>query len=323
MAAPKPARAMNPDRIKIFTGSANPSLTEEICGHLGLPIGEMNIRTFADGEIHLQILENVRGADCFVVQPTCAPVEFHLMEILLTIDALKRASAERVTAVLPYYGYGRQDRKDKPRVPVSAKLVASLLERAGANRVMALDLHAAQIQGFFDIPVDHLFFRPVMIDYFKRVDAANLTVVSPDAGGVERARSVAKRLNAPLAIIDKRREESNVAEVMNVIGDVRGENCLIVDDIIDTAGTLVKGAEALLEYGAASVSACATHGVLSGPALERIIASPIREVVFSDSIPLNEEARKCRKIRPLPVAPLLARAVQSIHEETSVSILFA
>src|ERR1700689_3291120 len=292
MAAPKPARAMNPERIKIFTGSANPALTEEICGHLGLPVGEMNIRTFADGEIHLQILENVRGADCFVVQPTCAPVEFHLMEILLTIDALKRASAERVTAVLPYYGYGRQDRKDKPRVPISAKLVASLVETAGADRVMALDLHAAQIQGFFDIPVDHLYFRPVMIDYFKPQNIADLTVVSPDAGGVERARSVAKRLNAPLAIIDKRREEANVAEVMNVIGDVQGQNCLIVDDLIDTAGTLVKGSEALFEHGAISVTACATHAVLSGPAVERISDSRILEVIVSNSIPFSEEGRK-------------------------------
>jgi ribose-phosphate pyrophosphokinase len=223
---------------------------------------------------------------------------------------------------LPYYGYGRQDRKDKPRVPISAKLVASLLEKAGADRIMALDLHAAQIQGFFDIPVDHLFFRPVMIDYFKPQNTQHLTVVSPDAGGVERARSVAKRLNAPLAIIDKRREEANVAEVMNVIGDVEGQNCLIVDDLIDTGGTLVKGADALLAYGAASVSACATHAVLSGPAVQRIRDSRIKEVILSDSIPLSEEARLSGKFRQLSVAPLLARAVQSIHEETSVSVLF-
>jgi len=323
MAAPKPVRAMNPDRIKIFTGSANPALAEAMCQHLGLELGQMKLKRFSDGEINLQLLENVRGADCFVVQPTSSPVEFHLMEILCMMDALKRSSAERITAVLPYYGYGRQDRKDKPRVPISAKLVASLLETAGANRIMALDLHAAQIQGFFDVPVDHLFFRPVMIDYFKPHNTEDLTVVSPDAGGVERARSVAKRLNAPLAIIDKRREEANVAEVMNVIGDVSGQNCLIVDDLIDTAGTLVRGAEALLEYGALSVSACATHAVLSGPAVERIAESSIREVVFSNSIPLSDEARRCGKIRQLSVAPLLARAVQSIHEETSVSILFA
>ncbi len=322
MAAPKPVRAMNPDRIKIFSGSANPALVDEMCSHLGLERGQVKLKQFSDGEINLQILENVRGADCFVVQPTCSPVEFHLMELFCMMDALKRSSAERITAVIPYYGYGRQDRKDKPRVPISAKLVASLLEKAGADRIMALDLHAAQIQGFFDIPVDHLFFRPVTIDYFKPQNTPNLTVVSPDAGGVERARSVAKRLNAPLAIIDKRREDANVAEVMNVIGDVQGQNCLIVDDLIDTGGTLVKGADALLEYGAASVSACATHAVLSGPAVERIQESRIKEVVFSNSIPLSDEARACSKIRQLSVAPLLARAVQSIHEETSVSILF-
>jgi ribose-phosphate pyrophosphokinase len=323
MATPQPVRAMNPDRIKIFTGSANPSLAEAMCRQLGLELGQIKLKRFSDGEINLQLLENVRGADCFVVQPTCSPVEFHLMEILCMMDALKRSSAERITAVLPYYGYGRQDRKDKPRVPISAKLVASLLETAGADRIMALDLHAAQIQGFFDVPVDHLFFRPVMIDYFKPQNVEDLTVVSPDAGGVERARSVAKRLNAPLAIIDKRREEANVAEVMNVIGDVSGQNCLIVDDLIDTAGTLVRGSEALLEYGAKSVSACATHAVLSGQAVEKIAASCIKEVVFSNSIPLSDEAERCGKIRQLSVAPLLARAVQSIHEETSVSILFA
>jgi ribose-phosphate pyrophosphokinase len=249
-------------------------------------------------------------------------VEFHLMEVLCLMDALKRSSAERITAVLPYYGYGRQDRKDKPRVPISAKLVASLLETAGADRIMALDLHAAQIQGFFDVPVDHLFFRPVAIDYFKQQNIPNLTVVSPDAGGVERARSVAKRLNAPLAIIDKRREEANVAEVMNVIGDVAGKNCLLIDDLIDTAGTLVKGAEALLKRGAATVSACATHAVLSGPAVQRIQESGLKEVVFSNSIPLTAEGAACGKIRQLCVASLLARAIQSIHEETSVSILF-
>jgi len=322
MAAPKPVRAMNPDRIKVFSGSANPALTDEMCFHLGLQRGEVKLKRFSDGEINLQILENVRGADCFVVQPTCSPVEFHLMELFCMMDALKRSSAERITAVIPYYGYGRQDRKDKPRVPISAKLVASLLERAGADRIMALDLHAAQIQGFFDIPVDHLFFRPVTIDHFKLQNIPNLTVVSPDAGGVERARSVAKRLNAPLAIIDKRREDANVAEVMNVIGDVEGQNCLIVDDLIDTGGTLIKGTEALLDYGAESVTACATHAVLSGPAVEKIASSRLKEVIFSNSIPLSEEARACGKIRQLSVAPLLARAVQSIHEETSVSILF-
>lgn len=313
---------MNPEIIKIFTGSANPALAKEICDSLGLPQADIRMKQFADGEIHLQVHENVRGADCFVVQPTCAPVEFHLMEMLLAIDALKRASAERITAVLPYYGYGRQDRKDKPRVPISAKLVASLLERAGANRIMALDLHAAQIQGFFDNPVDHLFFRPVTVDYLKTNVKDDLTVVSPDAGGVERARSVAKRLNAPLAIIDKRREEANVAEVMNVIGDVEGQNCVLIDDMIDTAGTLVKGAEALIKQGAKSVMACATHAVLSGPAIERIANSVLSEVVVSNSIPLSPEARACGKITQLSVAPLLASAIQSIHEETSVSRLF-
>jgi ribose-phosphate pyrophosphokinase len=313
---------MNPDRIKIFTGGANPALAHEMCGHLGLQLADIRLKQFADGEITLQILENVRGADCFIVQPTCKPVEFHLMEILLMIDAMKRASARTVTAVLPYYGYARQDRKDKPRVPVSAKLVSSLIERAGATRVVAIDLHANQIQGFFDIPVDHLFFRPVMIDYFKTQNLQNLTVVSPDAGGVERARSIAKRMNAPLAIIDKRREEANVAEVMNVVGDVEGQNCLIVDDMIDTAGTLVKGAEALVRHGALSVAACATHAVLSGPAVDRIIDSRLSEVVVSDTIPLSDAARACGKIKALSVAGLLANAIKSIHEETSVSMLF-
>jgi ribose-phosphate pyrophosphokinase len=244
------------------------------------------------------------------------------MELLLMIDALKRASAERITAVLPYYGYARQDRKDKPRVPISAKLVAALLETAGIDRILTLDLHAAQIQGFFEVPVDHLFALPVMIEYFRGLNAPNITVVSPDAGGVERARAFAKRMSAPLAIIDKRREEANVAEVMNVVGDVQGRNCLIVDDLIDTAGTLVKGAEALMKQGAASVSACATHAVLSGPAVKRIENSVLKEVVFTNSVPLSEEAAKSSRIKSLSIASLLARAIQSIHEETSVSGLF-
>ncbi|MGH9656973.1 MAG: ribose-phosphate pyrophosphokinase [Bryobacteraceae bacterium] len=322
MAAPKLVRAMDPDRIKIFTGNANPALAQEICGQLGMDLGRASVKQFSDGEIYLQIEENVRGADCFVVQPTCTPVERHLMEVLLMMDALKRASAERVTAVLPYYGYARQDRKDKPRVPISAKLVASLIETAGADRILALDLHAAQIQGFFDVPVDHLFAAPVMIDYFKPQRPQHLTVVSPDAGGVERARAFAKRLSAPLAIIDKRREEMNVAEVMHIIGRVKDRNCLIVDDLIDTAGTLVKATEALLDKGATSVSGCATHAVLSGPAIERIDNSRIKEVVFSNSIPLSEEARRSAKIRALSVGPLLATAIRSIHEETSISVLF-
>jgi len=281
------------------------------------------VRQFADGEIHLQIQENVRGADVFVIQPTCKPVERNLMELLLMMQALKLASAERITAVLPYYGYARQDRKDKPRVPISAKLVAGLLESAGADRVLTLDLHAAQIQGFFDIPVDHLYASPVLIEYFRAQNLPNVTVVSPDAGGVERARAFAKRLNSsPLAIIDKRREEANVAEVMNVVGDVEERHCLLVDDLIDTAGTLVQGAQALLEKGAVSVSACATHAVLSGPAVERIEASGLKEVVLTNSIPLAGEAKRSSRIKSLSVGHLLAEAIRSIHEETSVSVLF-
>jgi ribose-phosphate pyrophosphokinase len=313
---------MNPDRIKVFSGNANRALAEEICQNLGIDLGQAQVKAFADGENNIQIQENVRGADVFVVQPTCTPVDHHILELLFMIHALKLSSAARITAVLPYYGYARQDRKDKPRVPISAKLVATLIEAAGADRVLALDLHAAQIQGFFDIPVDHLFGTPVMIDYFRPLEIRNLTVVSPDAGGVERARAFAKRLNAPLAIIDKRREEANVAEVMNVIGRVKDRNCLMVDDLIDTAGTLVKGAKALFDHGAASVSACATHAVLSGPAVDRIQRSKLKEVVVTNSIPLSKKARQCGKIKPLSVAALLARAVQSIHEETSVSILF-
>ena len=322
MSAPKPARALFTD-FKVFSGTANKPLTEEICEALSCPVGEIMIKHFADGETHLQIQENVRGADVFVVQPTCTPVDHNLMELLLTIDALKRASAERITPVLPYYGYARQDRKDRPRMPISAKLVASLIERAGASRVLALDLHAAQIQGFFDIPVDHLFSAPVMVDYFSnRYKRGELIVVSPDAGGVERARSFAKYLNAPLAIIDKRRTDANVAEVMNIIGEVRGKHCLIVDDLVDTAGTLVKGVEALLGQGATSVTACATHAVLSGPAVERINGSDLLELVVSNSIPLNGKEKACPKIRTLSVGPLLARAIQSIHEGGSVSTLF-
>ena len=313
---------MDHARLQAFAGNANPELAREICVDLGIDLGRAMVKQFSDGEIYLQIKENVRGADVFIIQPTCTPVDRNLMELLLMIDALKRASAERITAVLPYYGYARQDRKDKPRVPISAKLVASLLETAGADRVLTLDLHAAQIQGFFGIPVDHLFATPVMIDYFRSLNLPDLTVVSPDAGGVERARAFAKRLNAPLAIIDKRREEANVAEVMNVIGDVKGRSCLLIDDLIDTAGTLVKGAEALMEKGAASVSACATHAVLSGPAVSRIEASCLKEVVFSNSIPLSKEAKKSSRIKSLSIASLLAEAIRMIHEGGSVSRLF-
>jgi ribose-phosphate pyrophosphokinase len=322
IAAPQPIRGMDPDRIKVFSGRANEPLAAEMCSYLGLPLSNVRIKQFSDGEIDLQLGENVRGADVFIVQPTCTPVDRNLLELLLMIDAVKLSSAERITVVLPYYGYGRQDRKDKPRVPISAKLVAKILESAGASRIMALDLHAAQIQGFFDIPVDHLYFRPVLIDYYRRLNLPKLTVVSPDAGGVERARGMAKRLNTRLAIIDKRREEANVAEIMNVIGDVVDAHCLVVDDLIDTAGTLVGVTEALLSKGAASVTAAATHAVLSGPAVERIEKSALREVVCSNSIPLSEAARNSSKIRTLSVGPLLARAIQSIHEETSISVLF-
>ena len=313
---------MSHDRLKVFAGNANRELAAEICQALGIALSNAMVRRFSDDEIYVQLKENVRGEDVFLIQPTCRPVDSNLMELLLMVDALKRSSARRITAVLPYYGYARQDRKDKPRVPISAKLVAALLERAGADRVLTLDLHAAQIQGFFDVPVDHLFAMPVMIEYFRTQQIPNLTVVSPDAGGVERARAFAKRLGAPLAIIDKRREEANVAEVMNVVGEVSGRHCLLVDDLIDTAGTLVKGAEALLEKGAASVSACATHAVLSGPAVERIEASELQEVVFTNSIPLSEAARKSNRIKSLSIARLMADAIRSIHEETSVSTLF-
>src|SRR5712671_1208828 len=285
------------EQLKIFTGNANPALAGKICASLGCSMGAASVEPFSDGEIRLQILENVRGADAFVVQPTCTPVDRHLMELLLMIDALRRASAERITAVLPYYGYARQDRKDKPRMPISARLIANLIQRAGADRVLGLDLHAAQIQGFFDVPVDHLFAAPVMVEYFESIGRRDMTMVSPDAGGVERARAFATFMNAPLAIIDKRRTDVNVAEVMHIIGDVEGSHCLIVDDLIDTAGTLVKGAEALLDAGATSVTACATHAVLSGPAVQRIEASKISEVVVTNSIPLSEEAKRCTRIK--------------------------
>ena len=322
MAAAKPIRKMRFNHFKVFSGNANPVLAKEICYELGCQLAVANVKQFSDGEVHLQIQENVRGADVFVVQPTCRPVDTNLMELLLMMDALKRASAERITAVLPYYGYARQDRKDRPRMPISARLVASLIERAGADRVLALDLHAAQIQGFFDVPVDHLFAAPVMVDYFSELGGEGLTVVSPDAGGVERARAFAKRMDSPLAIIDKRRTDVNVAEVMHIIGDVSGQHCLIVDDLIDTAGTLVKATEALLEQGARSVRACATHAVLSGPAVERIDSSEITEVVVTNSIPLCGQADNCNRIKQLSVAPLLAKAIQSIHEDGSVSTLF-
>lgn len=310
------------DRLKIISGNAHRGLAAEICDRLFIELGDAKVSQFADGESYIQIKENVRGADVFVIQPTCNPVNIHVMELLLIIDALRRSSADRITAVLPYFGYARQDRKDRPRVPISARLVASLLERSGCDRILALDLHAAQIQGFFDIPVDHLFATPVMMDHFRQHPVEDLTVVSPDAGGVERARAFAKRVNAPLAIIDKRRDEPNVAEIMNIIGEVEGRNCILIDDLIDTAGTLVKGADALIASGAKSVMACATHGVLSGEAVERIEKSQIRQVILTNSIPVKAVAQASSKIKVLSVAPLLARAIQSIHGETSISILF-
>jgi ribose-phosphate pyrophosphokinase len=310
------------ERFKIFSGTAAPQLAEKICGYLGVHMGSAQLGRFSDGEIYFQILENVRGADVFVVQPCCDPVDRHLLELLLMIDAFKRASAWRVTAVIPYYAYARQDRKDKPRVPISAKLVADLLETAGATRALTLDLHAPQIQGYFNVPVDHLYASPVMVEYFRQRKLKNMTVVSPDAGGVERARAFAKRMDAPLAIVDKRRVDIDVSEVMHLIGEVRGGPALVVDDIIDTAGTLVKTVEALLEKGATEVYAACTHAVLSGPAVERICRSPIREVVVTDSVPLSEAARGVPKIRVLSVSELLARGIRSIHEETSISELF-
>ena len=313
---------MDRDRLKIFCGSANPALAEEICRCLELPLGKSEVTRFSDGEVCVQVLENVRGADVFVVQPTCAPVDTNLMELLLMMDAFKRASARRITPVIPYYGYSRQDRKDRPRVPISAKLVADLLTTAGANRALTMDLHAPQIQGFFEIPVDHFFAAPVLVDYFQELKLSSLTVVAPDAGGVERARFFAKKMDCALAIMDKRRTEANEAEIMHVIGDVKGRTAVVVDDMIDTAGTLVKTADALLEHGAKAVYACCTHPVLSGEAVPRICQSKIKKVVVTNSIPISEEARGCGRIEVLSVAPLLARAMQSIHEETSVSTLF-
>jgi ribose-phosphate pyrophosphokinase len=310
------------DKFKLFSGTANRPLAEAIARDLSVPLGQCALGRFSDGEIFFQILENVRGADVFVVQPCCHPVDEHLVELLLMIDAFKRASAWRITAVMPYYCYARQDRKDKPRVPISAKLVADLLETAGASRTLTMDLHAPQIQGYFNIPVDHLYATPVMVEYFIQERPAQYTVISPDAGGVERARFFGKKLNAPLAIVDKRRVDVNVAEVMNLIGDVRGRPALVIDDMIDTAGTLVKATEALLEHGATEVLACCTHAVLSGPAVERIAKSNLTQVVVTDTVPLSREARDCKKIKALTVAHLFARGIQSIHEESSISELF-
>jgi ribose-phosphate pyrophosphokinase len=308
--------------LKVFSGSAHQTLTKEIAEFLGIQVGQARLRRFPDSEVSFQIDENIRGADVFIVQPTCAPVDPHIMELLVMIDAFKRSSAARITAVIPYYGYARQDRKDKPRVPISAKLVANLLSAAGTNRVLTMDLHKAQIQGFFDIPVDHLFAAPVIIEYLGRIDSPRLTIVSPDAGGAERARAYAKRLNAELAVIDKRRTDDGATEVMNVIGDVEGRTCILQDDIIDTAGTIQKAATALSAAGAERILACAVHPVLSGPAIDRIQKAPLDQLIVTNTIPLRGEAQQCKKIVVLSVARLLGQAIRSIHEETSVSSLF-
>jgi ribose-phosphate pyrophosphokinase len=309
--------------LKVFSGTANLPLAEEICQNLEIKIGQANTTRFSDGEYNFQILENVRGKDCFIVQPTCRPVDSNIMELLIMLDAFRRSSAKRITAVIPYYGYSRKDRKDRPRVPISSKLIANLITEAGADRVLLFDLHAGQIQGFFDIPSDHLFAAPVLVKYFQNLALQNLTVVAPDAGGVERARAYGKRLGAELAIIDKRRDYDKLGEVevLHVVGEVEGRTALIVDDMIDTAGTLVKAAEALKRSGAETVYATATHAVFSDPALDRIEASPIKEVVVTNTIP-TETACRSSKVVCMSVAGLLAQAILSIHDETSVSKLF-
>jgi ribose-phosphate pyrophosphokinase len=307
--------------LKLFTGNANRPLAEEIARTLDVPLGDAEVTRFSDGEVFVQVNENVRGTDVFVVQPTCPPVNDTLMELLIMIDAFKRASAHRITAVLPYYGYARQDRKVQPRVPITAKLVADLLEAAGVDRILALDLHAGQIQGFFNIPVDHLLAAPVIVDYLGKKDLEDAVIVSPDAGGVERARVVAKRLKARLAIIDKRREGANVAVAMHVIGDVKGRDVVVIDDMVDTAGTLLQAVSALEREGARRILAAGTHAVLSGPAIDRIRLSTLEEVVVTNSIPVSEDKRQAR-VTVLTVAPLLGEAVRRIHAEESVSTLF-
>ncbi len=307
--------------LKLFSGNANRPLADEISQYLRVPLANADVDRFSDGEIFVQVNENDRGADVFLIQPTCPPVNDNLMELLVLIDALKRASARRITAVLPYYGYGRQDRKVQPRVPITAKLVADLLTAAGVDRVMALDLHAGQIQGFFNIPVDHLFAAPVIIDYLGKKDLRDPVIVSPDAGGVERARAIAKRLKANLAIIDKRRDGPNVAVFMHLIGDVLGKDVVIIDDLIDTAGTLIQAVEALQREGARRVLACGVHPVLSGPAVERIRVSVLEEVIVTNSIPVSE-AKRAARVTVLTVAPLLGEAIRRIHDEESVSTLF-
>jgi ribose-phosphate pyrophosphokinase len=309
--------------LKIFTGNANPELARAVASYLDLGLGKVEVSTFSDGEVMVEIGENVRGSDCFVVQATCAPANSHVMELLIMVDALRRSSARRITAVIPYYGYARQDRKVNPRVPITAKLVADLIVTAGTDRVLCIDLHAGQIQGFFNIPVDNLYATPVLLDAIRQRHPGDLlTVVSPDAGGVERSRAYAKRLDATLAIVDKRRESANVSEVMNIVGDVKGRTCVIVDDMVDTAGTLAEAAKALDREGATTVSAAITHPVLSGPAIKRIVESPLRDVVVTDTIQLRPEAQECGRFDVVTVAHLLGEAIRRINNEESVSSLF-
>ncbi|HPX56873.1 MAG TPA: ribose-phosphate pyrophosphokinase [Syntrophales bacterium] len=310
------------ERMRIFSGNANIALAEKICRNLGVLLGKANVTTFSDGETRVEINENVRGMDVFIVQPTCPPVNVTLMELLIMIDAMKRASADRITAVIPYYGYGRQDRKVVPRAPISAKLVADLIHTAGADRVLAMDLHAGQIQGFFDIPVDNLFATPVLLEYMRSHYQDNMVIVSPDTGGVERARAFGSRLGSSLAIIDKRREGPNEAQVMNIIGNVEGKKAVLLDDMVDTAGTVVQASIALEAAGALDVSVCCTHPVLSGPAIDRIEKSNLTEVIVTDTIPLHERAKACSRIKVLSVAGLLSEAVRRIYYNDSVSSLF-
>jgi ribose-phosphate pyrophosphokinase len=308
--------------FKIFTGNSNEPLAREICQHLSVPLGKAKVKTFSDGEVLVEIGENVRGRDVYVIQSTSSPVNSYLMELLIMVDALKRASATRINAVVPYFGYARQDRKVAPRAPITAKLVADLMSVAGIDRLLTMDLHAGQIQGFFDIPVDHLYAAPVMLDEIRKQGINDLVVVSPDAGGTERARAFAKRLDAGLAIIDKRRNGPNVAEVMHIIGDVKGRSCVIIDDMIDTAGTLCAAASALQDQGAKDVYACATHGVLSGPALERISDSPLKKVFITDTIATQDKLKECDRLQRLSVSLLLAEAIRRINNAESVSSLF-
>ena len=310
------------DEMRIFAGNANLPLADEICSYIGIPRSSAEVRRFSDGEIFVELGENVRGRDIYLIQPTCPPVNDHLMELVIMVDAMRRASARRITAVLPYYGYARQDRKVAPRVPITAKVVAEMLMVVGVRRVLTMDLHAGQIQGFFNIPVDNLYAAPVLLDYIGKTFQNHVVMVSPDAGGVERTRAFAKRLNADLAIVDKRRARANECEAMNVIGDVKGKIAVLLDDMVDTAGTLCSAAKVLMESGATEVHACCSHGVLSGPAIDRLEKSQIKSLVITNSIPLSERAKACGKIKVLSVSPLLGEAIKRIHSEDSVSSLF-